>query len=339
MTRPLQDNAPKGYKMKKLFLIFCGLALLSACGPTPAELQAKAESAAKERKEIQNKKDIEFINAVNNKLLERDLFTTLQVYDSLFSVGLGNTDCCSKGLINTNCYHFEREGLKQIVPEGKYQEYMNMDEAIKEFTTLGDRAKCLTADYTEYNNYGIYSDNSDECILVRREIVNNSKASKVCYFNYKKYLPTESKVSSDDNFDKLAYYYKTLIKSGHCDNLAEATTNEKEKCKEKDINKIVQFMKAGKLEHCRDKMPKEYNAMLKDGVKKVNDANAVVGGAWIGNNPLENVYANSMYAGSFEAQFKAHIKEFGNDNMCDTTGFEQDIKKLSSQKTADKKSN
>ncbi|MDR2410827.1 MAG: hypothetical protein LBE13_22320 [Bacteroidales bacterium] len=103
-----------------------------------------------------------------------------------------------------------------------------------------------------------YTDTSDNCILVRRKVTDES----VCYFNYKKYMPVNRVIKTDSEFNKIAILYKTAIE--YCNNPkdVEFTKSETEKCIT-DVNKFINDVAVGKGVLCKTKIPTEH--------KKYND--------------------------------------------------------------------
>ena len=85
--------------------------------------------------------------------------------------------------------------------------------------------------------------NSDECIVYRRTI----KESKINYFDYKRFLPEDTAIKTEDDFLAMVNYYELRHL---CDKLAEKTTEEKQQCK--DLIENNTRMMATKKPKCKD---------------------------------------------------------------------------------------
>lgn len=152
---------------------------------------------------------------------------------------------------------------------GKTGNYLNI---IKLFARSDSKPQCA---YNTINNQDEY--NSDECILYRRNI---NKLSEICFFDYKKYLPKNSKISNDEQFINLITIYRKLFRSkqawddedigfyeyvktySHCDLLKEVTTQERKQCQDDDEKFIFQIVN-GTAPYCKDKVPEQYKNELK----------------------------------------------------------------------------
>lgn len=102
---------------------------------------------------------------------------------------------------------------------------------------------------------------SDECILVRR----NTPESTVGYFDYKKFLPQNSVINTDDKFNLLAERYRKLFRTDknqtYCQSLKETTSSEKLQC-EKYANRYIEQVVYGTVPLCRNSTPTEYAEFL-----------------------------------------------------------------------------
>ena len=85
--------------------------------------------------------------------------------------------------------------------------------------------------------------NSDECIVYRRTM----KESKINYFDYKRFLPEDTAIKTEDDFLAMVNYYSLR---DLCDKLEEKTTEEKQQCKDL-IEKNTRTMAVKKLK-CKD---------------------------------------------------------------------------------------
>lgn len=179
---------------------------------------------------------------------------------------------------------------------------------------------------TSYNDDKKYD--SDECILYRRS--EKYHKSDVEYFDYKRFLGENSVIKTDEDFLKLIEHYNNIAE---CDKLTETTTLEIEACKEQKRNEIRSLAK----------QPIPCMELVKDKyVEKLRDT-----GDWyrwaINHDPYEQV--NLMRAlGEYEAarwmykpvwgrieakqEVEERIEEFGKENFCTTTDWQQEIKKL-----------
>ena len=180
---------------------------------------------------------------------------------------------------------------------------------------------------TSYNDDKKYD--SDECILYRRS--EKFHKSDVEYFDYKRFLGATSPIKTDKDFLKLVERYNNI---SECDKLSETTEVEKEACKEKRRNEIR--MLAKQSVPCMEFIKDEY-------IEKLNNA-----GKWykwaINHDPNEGVrlmrsmgynqyVSNLSYQPVWERaearqEVKEKITEFGKENLCTTTDWQQEIKKL-----------
>jgi len=169
---------------------------------------------------------------------------------------------------------------------------------------------------------------SDECILYRRS--EKFHESEVSYFDYKRFLGEGSVIKTDEDFLKLVKLYDNI---SECDNMQEATTIEKEACKEKRKNEIRELAK--RKVPCSELIKDKYTEKLKDT------------GDWyrwaINHDPNEYVRlyralgeyaaANWVYAPVWSrAKARQEVKEriinFGKENFCTTDDWAAEIKKL-----------
>ena len=86
---------------------------------------------------------------------------------------------------------------------------------------------CMLSYYKSSDYY-----ESDYCILNRRKF--KSRPSKVCYFNYKKYLPQNTSIKTDNDFLRLLQKYEKLQEKEVCQNLCYELT--KSECSEAQNN-------------------------------------------------------------------------------------------------------
>ncbi len=188
--------------------------------------------------------------------------------------------------------------------------------------------KCINEPY--YNSAKEKQEyESDECILYRRS--EKFHKSEVNYFDYKRFLGENSVIKIDADFIKLVERYNNI---SECDKLSETTEAEKEACKEKRRNEIR--MLAKQSVSCMEFIKDEY-------IEKLNNA-----GKWykwaINHDPNDGVrlmrsmgynqyVANLSYQPVWERadarqEVKEKITEFGKENLCTTTDWQQEMKKL-----------
>ncbi len=169
--------------------------------------------------------------------------------------------------------------------------------------------------------------NSDECILYRR----NLHESKVKYFDYKRFLPINTPINTDEKFLALVKFYNTRF---DCDNLENVTTQEKQDCKNKVIKTTVQMATTGVK--CIDVYSKEYKEFLDEK------------GSWFGwainHDPLATkrmVYYTAGAAAAYwipeqpvysriEAleEITQSVAEWGQEHVCDTIGWQTEIRRM-----------
>lgn len=125
------------------------------------------------------------------------------------------------------------------------------------FTTIQpENVSCFMVDSDQYN--------SDKCILARR----NSKQTKICYFNYLKYLPKEFNKYTEDDFLELVYVYSQMnTHKQKCYSDTQLTSTERMLCADR-IDKYMHdfaWYKAKNnsgLKTCISTKPKEYKDMF-----------------------------------------------------------------------------
>ena len=177
--------------------------------------------------------------------------------------------------------------------------------------------------FMEY--YNRFIDNSDECILQRR---NNKGPTSICWFDYKRFLPKTSKIKTDNDF---LYFYKAydfFSVSNFCNNTQELTTAERKECKEKFRKFLVQLSNKT-APHCRDIIPGEYKKLLqesKDLLKTVNDTR--IENALGHEKQLETMMYRAMYGSAYEKAAIEALQNMGFRNFCIVEGFEEDLKKI-----------
>ena len=174
---------------------------------------------------------------------------------------------------------------------------------------------------------------SDTCILYRR---NHTEESELNFFDFKRFLPSDSKIKTEADFKMALDYYDTNTKA--CDKLAEKTVQEKQDCRDRVYNDVREFSKHG-ARSCRTVSNKEYSELLK---KK---------GEWykwaIDHDPwgfykrwqattgisLHGMEAVGMYERVYSkseaiAEIKGDLETWGKEHLCDTSNYVNDLSRL-----------
>ncbi len=169
--------------------------------------------------------------------------------------------------------------------------------------------------------------NSDDCIVFRRNI----HESRVGYFDYKRFLPDNTIVKTDDDFLALRKYY---LKTSECDNLKQVTTSEKQECK--DVIRANTIKMATTGISCMDSYKDEYK-------EKLNEL-----GEWYEWAIDHDPYGNQKYLraiGEYTAAYfmpvqyvyseqealkeiKSKIQQFSKEHFCKIDGWKTEIRKL-----------
>ncbi|MCL1892442.1 MAG: hypothetical protein FWF97_04120 [Alphaproteobacteria bacterium] len=132
------------------------------------------------------------------------------------------------------------------------------------FVERGIDPGCFYSDLGEQRY--VYDDYSDECVLERRNLRHNSK---ICFFDYKRFFPRDTRITSDEEFMTLFSHFqkwfsydagKWRIKM--CED-PEMTRSEKAECKD-DVEDFIVRLSMGKARSCKDQVPGEYNKVLAD---------------------------------------------------------------------------
>ena len=171
-------------------------------------------------------------------------------------------------------------------------------------------------------------DTSDECILQRR---NHKTPSRVCWFDYKNFLPEDSKIETDSEFMNLVYAAKFLLEGKYCQSAPELTTKEREECEDKAKEFIAQLSQKT-APHCRDTISEEYNKFLRtsNGLLTMVNNTSIKNG--LGQEKqFETVMFQALYGGAFEQMALQGLRELGYKNFCTTEGFESDMQKIKGQ--------
>ena len=301
--------------MKKISLLILCL-FLSACFPQQQVAQESVEQDVVKQavvKQEENKDALirkRFQEYESEIAKNRDIKKAVRTFSDLYMSENGNI--CAKGYVSF--VDITKENINDNTALFAYNIFTEPDSKIECF---------IKEPHSE--NYII---SSDECILKRR----NSKKSTVCYYNYKKYLPADSKIKTDEDFLYLVDAYNILYqdpKNGDtctfCENLSERTSAEKIECSKKAetflnqiSNKTVPF--------CKNIIKKEYMDFLQDGINRFSflsemtktEINATTYGA-------KAYFLNGLYSSTYERLWEDSIKEFGITHFCSVSNYQQDI--------------
>lgn len=364
--------------MKHLIVLFTLTGTLIGCGPTPEQIKAQQEQAKRSLIE-QNYKLAE---KVDNYLSEKkDIFATTQAYQMFFkqegfefdynhnnaslddgmkllqeeimgcvtdSEDQTEKKCEDSYWSNsgTSCFDYIEDPDSYYLNEEMYNIWHSKYFIIK--NKISDKpaelnASCYARKYD--SNTGSttekYIDQTDECILQRRKHPNSSE---VCWFNYKKYLPTDTKIKTDSDFIKLqGIINETLERNEWCDAMSDWTSAEKENCKQ-ETKQFIYDYSYGKAKHCRDSHKKEWNQMLKESAQQAGGIQSVMKNLRKGEKErmirtgeksraeldfVESVFQpDNIFAMIALQGMSDNIKKFGLINLCLTDGWDKDIQKL-----------
>lgn len=213
------------------------------------------------------------------------------------------------------------------------------DFDILKLTEPNSKPECFENAYKSvYHSTRAYKNNTDECILYRR----NTKESQVGFFDYQRFLGAKSIIKDDDSFLKLVQIYDRIKE---CDFLEEKTTIEKEQCKQ-DLRQNIK-LRTEKTVTCMDAEQQGYTSLLKDvgydytsTIKQLEEEKRSRTQALLSMSEKERkkyTYDNyfkiaEMHETAMREQ--AHdkllekIQKFGKENLCTTTKWKQEIKSL-----------
>ena len=311
--------------------------LRSSSQELPAKLQQKfSEAPFCSAQEFQNMPSVitdlkTAENAERNLSQNPDIIQTLALYSDFYVLS-SHKNICEAEVVDFTQFGEDAKGINSLFLSFAAPQ----DDLLKIAQKFTEPDKNLACFMTSLSNN---RDNSDECILARR----NSKKSQVCYFNYAKYLPKNLQVKSDEQFLALVNVYHKLFRDSlrwndagqlqyysYCDLLKETTSAEKEQCKQQAAV-FIQQLAQNKAPHCRSKIPTEYQNFLRQSVKQFSFLNEVMT-----SEVEDNLYASRMekkvmgniYQSAFASAFVDNIQSFGIYHFCRTDGFEQDLKKL-----------
>lgn len=263
---------------------------------------------------------------------ERDIFNTLGVFSDLYLTS-GYRE--RKGEMDDKyCVNYVDKGTKVDFHIENNIPMKERIEIMKEFAEPNAKIGCYFDIYryvydwssetetNDVNEMKAYYD-SDECIMARR-----NEHSSICFFDYKRFLPTTSKINGDQKFREAINLYWQYFRRGYsfdkrsfityCDTLKEVTTAEKEQCEKNSRDFVIQYVN-GKAPLCRNKVPNEYKAFiikLNNGVSKINNFLQDDINSNIFSSKLDKqIHGGIMALGLGEAKAKT-IKEFGIKHFC-----------------------
>lgn len=174
-----------------------------------------------------------------------DTFLSLSGYDvRLYDVvTYKSLDFSKTSLISSLCVSRGNKSVKQTDCDEQNAGYSL-------FMKTTDEPACFISSNSYYY--------SDECILQRRKIPD----SKICYFNYKKYMPQTVKISNDDEFLHVLHLYMgTRPAVKNCYSNTQLTSNERQLCADKINNFIVNYANKT-LGDCKKNKSKSYNELI-----------------------------------------------------------------------------
>lgn len=171
------------------------------------------------------------------------------------------------------------------------REYKN--QCIKQKATAepGVNFDCLTSP-------DVFS--SDECILHRRNLHDTS----VAFFDYKRFLPANSLIKTDDDFVRLIHFYQKFYT--RCDKFVDITNAERQECKETVKQRIQDAVT--KNEPCEKVMSENYTAFLSE-------------------------YCDLFkHKQNYMKELKEDMDKYGKENFCSAANWETELKKLNCKK-------
>lgn len=172
----------------------------------------------------------------------------------------------------------------------------------------------------------------DECILYRR---NNNITSELNFFDFKRFLPSGSKIKTETDFKMALTYYETNTKA--CNEQNEKTTQEKQACRNKVVNDVRAFSKYG-ARSCGTVLNKEYNALLKEKGEwyewAINHDPYGLYKEWAGmTGIMHREVQMSMYQPVYSkseasAEIKEDLETWGREHLCSTSNYKNDLSRL-----------
>ena len=318
--------------MKKC-LILVSVLTLTGCINYEEQIakQKAAEIELNAQKEIKRQ---ELAQQLDRYLVEqKDLFATVDAYRVFFynadrdhgdmDVKIGEFLDASK---NLSTYNGNMRCSKESFSLGYQQDIVDY---------LSKRPDGIKLSCYETKNSSEYVDTSDDCILQRR----NHALDEICWFNYSKYLPENTKIKSAKDFlSAVKMVNRMRLRMTRCDEVKDWTTTEKAECKQKSKQFAYDYV-TGNVKHCRDAKPKEWNNMLKQAVKDTGITygfmSQITAEKASSDSTLSQTEANVKNAiGQNLFQLMAletlasKIDDFGFSNLCLIDGWGNDVKKI-----------
>jgi len=295
--------------MKK-FPLLLSLIGLTACVGTEAPVTPQTEETVVAEPQEQKPTILETVQEIDQTLTEHRSPMVAAWFYSMTYVK-GDTNICAYGDIPWN----------GDTSENTYE------DNIAAFQIASDPA--IKVECFVKNGDGAYYDSSDECILARRK----AKKTTTCYFNYKKYLPADTKIKTDDDFLYLVKAFNALYTNSenpkectYCENLQERTSAEKAACAKK-AEKFLGQISSKTVPLCKNTVNKEYMQFLKDGISEFsflsNMTQAEINSSV--NSPSKAYLLRGIYASAYEDAWEQAIQNFGFTHFCSVSGYKNDI--------------
>jgi len=256
---------------------------------------------------------------------DKNVFNTLETFADLFMRKAKDEPVCKENIIYSHNLN-----LNQFNSLVSIDDKMSI---IQQFAKSGINTKCHMTDFYQH-----YLFDTDECIIDRR----NNKSS-ICFFDYNSFLPASSKIKNEEQFLKVVNAYLKLFRVGttgyyiyekkfvtYCEQLKEATTDEKKQC-EQNAKQYLLNLVENKVPHCRNTVSKEYYDFLKEFINTMSLLHGVTMRDFqeklFVSTTSKNI-AKGLYSGFMLQAMVEKIDEFGLYHFCDVSGFENDISKI-----------
>lgn len=235
---------------------------------------------------------------------DKNIIDTLEIFTSFFTYKYIELFQIFQ-ITNFNTYEYEKNLIKFNI--------------YKQFVPASVDLKCFVSEI----NPDYY--HSDECILVRR----NTPESTVGYFDYKKFLPQNSVINTDDKFNLLAERYRKLFKADknqtYCQSLKETTSSEKLQC-EKHANRYIEQLVYGTVPLCRNSTPTEYAKFLEIWARNIAEAKKTSANEF--DFRFYPIICTTICGGSGLVNIDEVIEDFGIHHFCATDNIKEDLYKM-----------
>ncbi len=279
----------------KIYKFILTVLILTGCVSTETKIQNAQLFAT----ELENKKDV---------------LQVIEVYNNIFVSCFAKDGADNFYSLQKKCkYGYEYRDNPRL-----FCDEFAINALVEQDVKLG----CLIENWTSKEYY-----DSDECIIHRR----GANDSRIAYFDYKRFLPVNTKIHTDAEFLSLVEYY---AKMSDCDKLENATTIEKQECKNNIAETTRQMVHTSVK--CMNAYPKEYKEFLNDK------------GSWfdwaIDHDPYETKRMLYAYGATTAANIldpdpvysksealksiTQSVAEWGQRHICDTTGWQAEIRKM-----------